>query len=407
LKVAHFDPVTGASGDMILGALIDAGAPLATIRERLATLPLPPFEIDASETRHRGFRCTRLNVRIPDEQHQRHLSDVARVIRGGGLSPTVVEGALRVFHRLAEAEAQVHGIPVEDVHFHEVGALDAIVDVTGTLQALELLGVRRVTFSALRVGTGEVDTAHGRLPVPVPAVVELTKGLPVVRTDIPGEILTPTGAALLVTLGRPMNDRPFVADAVGVSCGSRELPGRPNLLRVSIGAWQEEGSSSASIPWEHDEVVVLETNLDDLTPEMLPAVLEEAMAAGALDAFVTPVLMKKGRPGYLVTASADPASAEKVAAALFRETTTFGVRRHLCPRWKLAREIREVDSPWGKVRVKVGDLGGGMLRVAPEYESCRAVADRTGTPLVEVYRKLETIIQSIELKVTRPVGGIP
>lgn len=406
MRIAHFDPVTGASGDMILGALVDAGASLEAIRERLATLPLPSLSIEAGEIRHRGLRCTRLNVRIPEEHHHRHLPDVVRVIRSGTLPPAVMEGALRVFQRLAEAEARVHGIDVGMVHFHEVGALDAIVDVVGTLLALEQLQVRRVTFSALRVGTGEVDTAHGRLPVPVPAVLELTKGLPVVRTDIPGEILTPTGAALLVTLGRPMNDRAFVTESVGVACGSRELPGRPNLLRVSIGTWADPERETPEIPWEHDEVVILETNLDDLTPEMLPAVLEETLAAGALDAFVTPVLMKKGRPGYLLTASAEPSRAESVAAALFRETTTFGVRRHVCPRWKLAREIREVDSPWGKVRVKVGDLGGGRLRVAPEYEACRAVADRTGTPLVEVYRNLEASIRSIALEVAKRPGDM-
>jgi uncharacterized protein (TIGR00299 family) protein len=301
----------------------------------------------------------------------------------------------------------VHGIDLEEVHFHEVGAVDAIVDVTGTLVALELLGVRRVTFSTLRVGTGEVDTAHGRMPVPVPAVVELTRGLPLVRTDIPCEILTPTGAALLVTLGRPMNDRPFVTESVGVSCGTRELPGRPNILRVSIGDWEEAArSATADIPWEQDEVVVLETNLDDLTPEMLPSVLEEAMAAGALDAFLTPVLMKKGRPGYLVTALAEAGAAERVAAALFRETTTFGIRRRYCPRWKLAREFREVESPWGPVRVKVGDLGGGKLRVAPEYESCKMIADRTGTPLVEVYRALEVNIRSAEFDLAKAKGGM-
>jgi hypothetical protein len=327
-----------------------------------------------------------------------------RILREGGLSPAVTESALRVFDRLAAAEARAHGIPVEKVHFHEVGALDAILDIAGTALALELLGVRRVTHSALRVGTGEVDTAHGRMPVPVPAVVELTKGVPIVRTDIPMEILTPTGAALLTTLGRPVDSSPFVGESVGVACGTRDLPGRPNLLRVSVGTTTvapatDAGGASA---WEQDEVVVLETNLDDMTPEMIPSVVEDLLAAGALDAFVTPVLMKKGRPGHLVTALAEPAAAERLAAVLFRETTTFGVRRRRCPRWKLARELREVDSPWGPLRVKVGLLPGGTVRVTPEYESCRAIADRTGMPLVEVYRAAEAHIRSVEW--TEPSG---
>lgn len=402
MRVAHFDPVTGASGDLILGALIDAGAPIEKIRAGLRTLPVPDFELEAEEVRHHGLRALRLRLEVPDETEHRHLPEVVRILRAGRLSPPVTESALRVFDRLAAAEARAHGIPVEQVHFHEVGALDAVLDVAGVALALELLGVKRVTHSPLRVGTGEIETAHGRMPVPVPAVVELTRGVPIVRTDIPTEILTPTGAALLTTLGRPVDATPFVAEATGVACGTREL-GRPNLLRVSIGtaapgkaAVPAEDAPPAGREWEQDEVVVLETNLDDMTPEMIPSVLEELLAAGALDAFVTPVLMKKGRPGHLITALAEPVVAEDVAAVLFRETTTFGVRRHSSPRWKLARELREVESPWGPLRVKIGRLGGGTVRVTPEYESCRAIADRTGMPLVEAYRAAEAHIRSIE-----------
>lgn len=387
MRVAHFDPVTGASGDMILGALVDAGAPLDEIRRALRTLPVPEFALEAEEVRHHGLRAVSLRVVVPDETGHRNLSDVVEILRSGGLPPAAIEKALRVFDRLARAEARAHGVPAETVHFHEVGALDAILDIAGAAMALELLGVRRVTYSALHVGTGEVETAHGTMPVPVPAVLELTKGVPIVRTEIPTEILTPTGAALLTTLGRPVNAVPFVGETVGVACGTRELPGRPNLLRVSVGT---AAVPHGGIPWEQDEIVVLETNLDDMTPEMLPSVIEEAMAAGALDAFLTPVLMKKGRPGHLVTVLAEPGAAETVAAVLFRETTTFGVRRRACPRWKLPRESREVETPWGPVRVKIGVLGAGSVRITPEYESCRAVADRTGMPLVEAYRAVES-----------------
>jgi uncharacterized protein (TIGR00299 family) protein len=402
VRIAHFDPVTGAAGDMILGALVDAGAPLDEIRRTLSSLPVPEFTLEAEEVRHQGLRALRLRVEVPDETAHRHLADVVRILQGGSLPPAATEKALRVFARLAQAESRAHGIPVEKVHFHEVGALDAILDIAGAAVALELLEVRRVTYSALRVGTGEVKTAHGIMPVPVPAVMELTKGVPIVRTDIPGEILTPTGAAILTTLGRPVDAAPFVGESVGVACGMRELPGRPNLLRVAVGT---ASAPRCGIPWDQDEVVVLETNVDDMTPEMLPSVIEEAMAAGALDAFLTPVLMKKGRPGHLVTVLAEPGNAETVAGVLFRETTTFGLRRRTCPRWKLARESREVDTPWGPVRVKIGRLGGGSLRITAEYESCRAVADRTGMPLVEAYRAVEAHIRTIALEMSQEKDG--
>jgi uncharacterized protein (TIGR00299 family) protein len=398
-SVAHFDPVTGASGDMILGALVDAGAPLEEIRETLRTLPLPEFRLEAAEIRHRGFRATRLTVEVPEEKDHRHLPDVQKVLAAGRLPEPVVAAALRVFQRLAEAEARSHGIDVENVHFHEVGAADAILDIAGSALALHRLEIDEVTFSPLRLGTGEVQSAHGTIPVPVPAVLELTRGVPTVRTDIPAEILTPTGAAILTTLGRPTPKDPLVIDRVGVSCGSRELSGRPNLLRVSIGVRDRSDGPNDQTPWETDEVVVLETNLDDMSPEILPAVVEDVLTAGALDAFLTPVLMKKGRPGHLLTVLVDEGAAAEIAALLFRETTTFGLRRSTRPRWKLPRENRELETPWGPLRVKVGDLGDGESRVTPEYESCRAIADRTGRPLLEIYRAVEEYIRSNEWKV--------
>ncbi|HMB69292.1 MAG TPA: nickel pincer cofactor biosynthesis protein LarC [bacterium] len=389
--IAHFDPVTGAAGDMILAALIDAGADVDELRRGLATLPVPGFRLEAPEVRSGGFRGRRLELEIPDESTHRHLPRILEILRGGELPERVVERASAVFERLADAEARSHGIDRNAVHFHEVGALDAILDIAGTCLALHLLHADDVTFSPLRVGTGEVRSAHGTIPVPVPAVVELVRDVPIVRTDIVGEILTPTGAALLTTLGRPMDGAPFVTRAVGVGIGHRELAGRPNLLRVTLGE-----PVAADVPWEADRVDVLETNLDDMSPEAVPGVLEAVLAAGAVDAFLTSVLMKKGRPGQLLTVLAPPDRAADVARVLFRETTTFGVRRHVGDRWILSRESRDLASPWGPVRVKVGQLGDGTVRVTPEYESCRAIADRTGMPLLAVYRELESIIRSTE-----------
>ncbi len=395
MKVVHFDAITGAAGDMILAALVDAGASLDELRQGLSTLPVPEFRLDVEEVRSGGLRARRLVLEVPDEATHRHLPQVLEVLRGGSLPAPVVENAERIFGRLAEAEARSHGIAIDEVHFHEVGALDAILDIAGVCLALHLLDVTQITYSPLRVGTGEVDTAHGRIPVPVPAVLELTRGVPIVRTDVEGEILTPTGAAILTTLGRPVPAAPFVAESVGVGAGRKELPGRPNILRASLGIWAAGGTS-----WESDEVVVLETNLDDMSPEALPRVLEFALAAGALDAYLTPVLMKKGRPGHLLTVLAPEERASGIAEVIFRETSTFGIRRTLSSRWKLARSQQEIESPWGPLRVKVGDLGDGTLRVAPEYESCREIADRTGMPLLQVYREAEQLIRSSEL--TRP-----
>ena len=390
-RVAHFDAFSGAAGDMIVAALVDAGAPIEGIRSAIATLALPGVDVDVEEVRSRGFRALRLKVDAPHEHRHRGLSDVKSILRAGRLPAAALQASERVFERLADAEARCHGTSVEKVHFHEVGALDAIVDIVGAAVALHLLDVQEVTFSALHVGGGEVSAAHGRLPVPPPAVLELTKGVPIVREDGVGELLTPTGAAILTTLGRPAPGTPFVAESVGAGAGTRELPDRANVLRVSVGRFA--ATRAAAGPWEADEVVVLETNLDDMSPEALPNVLERALAAGALDAFLTPVLMKKGRPAYVLTLLAEPSRAAEIADVVFRETSTFGIRRTTCPRWKLARESREIASPWGPVRIKVGDLGSGRLRVAPEYESCREIADRTGVPLRDVYREIERLLR--------------
>ena len=392
-RIAHFDAFSGAAGDMILAALVDAGASLDEIRRGLASLPIPGLALETEEARVRGFRALRLHVRAPDQKNHRHLPEVKRILGGGALPPAVVRDAERVFDRLADAEARCHGIPRELVHFHEVGALDAIADVAGACLALQLLGVDRVTFSPLHVGGGSVTSAHGRLSVPAPAVVELTRGIPIVRDDVDAELLTPTGAALLTTLGAPARGEAIVTDAFGCGAGHRDVPDRANVLRVSLG--RVATAAPAHEAWESDEIVVLEANLDDMSPEALPSVLDRALAAGALDAFLAPVLMKKGRPAHVLTVLVDPARAAALAEVVFRETSTFGIRRSVRPRWKLARESRTIESRWGPVRVKIGDLGDGRRRIAAEYESCREIAERTGVPLLDVVREVERLIAAV------------
>jgi uncharacterized protein (TIGR00299 family) protein len=405
-NAAHFDPISGASGDMILGALVDAGAPLDEIRRLLATLPVPAFRIEAREARVHGFRALRLHVETPHEHVHRHLSDIETMIAASALPAWTKDAAIRVFRRLAQAEAHVHGIDVERVHFHEVGALDSILDVVGSVLALELLGVTTVTFSELHDGTGTVATAHGEVPVPVPAVLELTRGLPIVRVEVRAELLTPTGAAILTTLGTFERAPGMRVDRIGVACGARDNKERPNLLRVAVGtsvapeiagkeaATGREAAARNGVFWDEDEVVVLEANLDDMTPEVLAHVIDRAMAQGALDAFVIPCAMKKGRPGHLVTLLVRPADEVGATELLLGETSTFGVRRRRERRAVLRREISSIETEWGPVQVKIGHLGDGKARVTPEFESCRKIADERGLPLQEVLESVQQLIRS-------------
>jgi uncharacterized protein (TIGR00299 family) protein len=387
---------------MILGALVDAGAPLDEIRRRLATLPVPAFRIEATEARVHGFRALRLTVETPHEHVHRHLSDIETMIAAARELPAATkDAATRVFRRLAEAEARVHGIDVARVHFHEVGALDSILDVVGSVLALELLGIGRVTFSTLHDGTGTAKTAHGEVPVPVPAVLELTRGLVLARVDVRAELLTPTGAALLTTLGTFDPTPSLRVDRVGVACGTRDNKERANILRVSIGvpagaAGSPLDASRNGAFWDEDEIVVLEANVDDMTPEVLAHALDRAMAAGALDAFVVPCFMKKGRPGHLVTILTRPELEEEATVLLLRETSTFGVRRRTERRSILRREAGTIETPWGTVRIKVGALGAGATRVTPEFESLRTIAERRGVPLQEVLDRVHQWIRSKE-----------
>jgi len=421
LKLAYFDPFSGASGDMILGALVDAGLPLAALRRELAKLTLEGYSLSARKTERRGIAGTKVNVRLqekPDEHeheqehtptppegsnafgrvplrasaptlpkvlepsggrehHRRHLSDILKIIGRSDLPKGDKEKASAVFQRLAEAEARVHRCSPEEIHFHEVGAVDAIVDIVGAVVGLRLLGIERVVCGSLRTGTGTVECAHGRLPVPAPATAQLLKGFPSVATDIEGELTTPTGAALLTTLADSFGAMPpMTVSAVGYGAGTADREALPNLLRVFLG----EAASAE----EADEVVVLEANLDDLSPQVLGYLMERLLEAGALDAFLTPIYMKKNRPGVLVSVIAEPATVPCIEELLFAETTTFGLRRTTATRRKLAREWVEVETQYGKIRVKLGRLGKKLVQAAPEYEDCRRAAAKAKAPLRKV-----------------------
>jgi uncharacterized protein (TIGR00299 family) protein len=380
--LAYFDCFSGISGDMALGALIDAGAPLDALREQLGRLGLAGYRLEVEEYRDHGLRGAQARVVLEAaDQPRRRLSDILALLDASRLDRAVVEHAAAVFRRLARAEAAVHGVEVEAVHFHEVGAVDAIVDVVGTVAALRLLGVDRVYASALPLGGGTVQTEHGPLPLPAPGTLALLAeaGAPTRPLEAGRELVTPTGAALLAELAT-FEQPPMAVQKVGYGFGRLRLPW-PNCLRV----WLAEARPG---PGGRDQVVLLEANLDDSTPELLGYGMERLFAAGALDVYFQPLQMKKNRPGVLLGVIARPEDAERLAALILAETTTLGVRSARLERQIAARRESVVETPFGPVKVKVKQVAAQTV-VAPEYEDAARVAREQGVPLAEVYRAVQ------------------
>jgi len=379
VKLAYFDCFSGASGDMILGALLDAGLDLTILESELSKLGLEGYELSVERVKRRGIAGTKFTISLASQQQpHRHLHHIEDLIRGADLSDRVKEQSLRVFGRLAEAEAAVHGTSVQEVHFHEVGAVDAIIDIVGAAIGLEALGIDEVYCSPLATGSGFVDCEHGRLPVPAPATTELLKGVPSRAGDVEMELLTPTGAAILTTVSKGFGPRPcFTANATSYGAGERDLEAQPNLLRLFLG--QRDPCA------ECDQVWVVETNLDDASGQEIGFVSERLFQAGALDVFSVPIQMKKSRPAVLLTVITDEEHLGAVEDLLLQQTTTFGVRRHLTERRKLDREIVNVDTPYGPVRVKVGRMAGRAVKASPEYEDCRKLAEQRDLPFTRVH----------------------
>ena len=377
---AYLDAFSGISGDMTVGALLDLGVPFAELRAALDGLGLPDLAVASERREQGGLRATKFVVTTGEPPGERTFAIVRAVLARAGLAAAVRERALAVFAALADAEARVHGVAIDDVHFHEVGAADAIADVVGTAFGIEALGVTSLYVSALPLGRGIVDTRHGPLPIPAPATVELLRGYAVRAGDGEGEMVTPTGAAILRGLGAVSAPPPaFRPERVGYGAGTRRLADRPNVLRILLG-------DAAAVPagLATDEMLVIESTIDDMSPEPWEHVMTRLFAAGAVDVALLPVHMKKSRPGVQVQVIAPPAAREAVAAALFAETTTIGLRMHAVTRWKLARHVREVATPYGTIAVKIAG-GDAPSVIAPEYESCRAAAERHGVPLRVVY----------------------
>lgn len=384
MRIAYFDCVAGASGDMLLGALIDAGLPVETLRGLLAGLNLPGFELQTRRVLKNGISATKADVIVDDDAPERHLSDLQAVVAESDLPEAVREQASGVLMRLGQVEAGIHGAPVETVHLHELGGLDTIVDVCGVIAGLHALGVERVVVSPLPVGRGTIRTAHGEIPLPAPATLSLLQGAPIVGSAIEKELVTPTGAALLTGLADAYGPIPAMTlAAIGYGAGGRDLP-IPNVIRLLLG----ESADAAAVTTE--TVAVLETNVDDLNPELYEHVMAQLFKAGALDVFLQPIQMKKNRPATLIEVICRPSDAPAMSEILFAETTTLGVRRQLMQRECLSREMREVSTPYGSVRVKVARLRDGRTKAAPEYEDCRRLAEEHDVPLREVYRAAES-----------------
>lgn len=381
MRIGYFDCFCGAAGDMILGALVDAGCPLPALQETVAALKLPGVSLSAEKVDQKGIAAMRVTVAVgpePRKKH-RHLPEIVSIIDRAGLKPRVADGAKTIFGRLAEAEATVHNTAVEKVHFHEVGAADAIVDIVCACAGLAQLEIERVICSPIPTGRGTVTCEHGVMPIPAPATTLLLKGVPLADCDEPGELTTPTGAAILTTLADRFGPLPpMCIEAAGYGAGTRTGRTRANFLRLIIGDTDAQESR------ETDAVCLLEAQVDDATGQVVAYACERLLEDGALDAYVVPIIMKKGRPGQLLTVLCRPDDVAALEAVMFRETTTLGIRRHACQRTKLARELVSVESRYGPIRVKIASQGGATLRVWPEYEDCAAAARRGAVSLRDV-----------------------
>jgi hypothetical protein len=381
MRTLYLDTFSGISGDMFLGLLVDLGIEAAAIEAEIRKLPVSGWRIACRREKRTGIEGTRVEVVCEEQHHHRTWADIDRLLVESDLIPPVSELSRRIFRRIGVAEAAVHGVPLETVHFHEVGALDSIVDVVGAAAGLHLLKASEIVCSPLPLSRGMIETAHGIFPLPAPATVEILKGCPVADGGSDKELVTPTGAAIAAEIASFGPLPAMTMEKTGYGVGGRHLPDRPNLLRGILGETSAAG--------ETDRVAVLETHLDDANPEWLGALMDRLLEEGALDAGYAPLQMKKNRPGLRVTVVAPLDRADRLCRLLLRESSAIGVRRYETCRTKLRREEKEVATSLGAARVKLLYDGGELVRVTPEYDSCRQLSETGGRPLPEVYRLVE------------------
>lgn len=378
MKIAYLDCASGIAGDMLLGALVDAGAPLAEIQAAIDSLGLPDCRLVATEVRRAGFRAVKIDVQHAPEHAHRHLHHIVEMIDRGRLTPRQQDMANRIFTRLGEAEAKVHGTTIRKVHFHEVGAVDSIADIVGSAVGLDLLGIERIVASPVPTGRGTIEIAHGKCSIPAPATAELLRGVPLAACDVEAELTTPTGAAVLAALAESYGGVPAMRiEAIGCGAGTRELTDRPNLLRLLVGVADSTAAHS-------EEIVILETQLDDATGQQIGYCTGELFRLGALDVYTTAIQMKKGRPGTLLTVLCRLPDAELMRTTLFRHTPTLGVRWSTTQRQVLPRQPHSVETPYGTISGMIAWRDGAGPAFSPEYESCRQIAAERNVPLADV-----------------------
>jgi uncharacterized protein (TIGR00299 family) protein len=409
MKLLYLDCFAGISGDMFLGALLDLGVSEDALRAELAKLDLHGYQISSHRVTKQNISATKFDC---EEEHRhsavhsprkrsgqgtaatphihRGYAEIASLIEASALAERVKRRALSMLRRIGEAEAKVHGIPLEKIHFHEIGAVDSIVDIVGASVAVEMLGVDEVQASPPRLGSGFVDTAHGRFPIPAPATLELLKGVPTQPSADPVELVTPTGAAILAEFCTRFGPMPAMSiEKIGYGAGSRDLEKTPNMLRAVLGE-----AASGARP-DNDVVGVIETNIDDMNPQLFGDVMERLLEAGALDVFLTPVQMKKNRPGTLLTVLCECNHVDRMTELLLHHTTSFGVRVHEAQRRKLAREIVKVQTRFGEIEVKIGRLGDTIVSRSPEFESCKQAAVKAGVAVKEVYEEARRVVAAV------------
>lgn len=382
MRTLYFDCFAGASGNMILAALIRLGADKNELLRQLRLLDIGEFDIELADVDRSGINALHAEVKVPHEHVHRHLADIEKIIRGSELLESVKDRSIKIFSKLAAAEAKVHGVDVQRVHFHEVGAKDAIIDVVGSCICFELLGVERFTCSKIHVGSGFVKMAHGTYPVPPPAVAELLLGKPIYSGEIVGELITPTGAAIIATLCETYGQiSDMTVETAGYGAGTREYKDFPNVIRILLGssatAFKDRGSKT-------EELVLLETNLDDVSPQVLGFVMEQAFEIGCLDCWFTPIQMKKNRPATMLSILCTEDRRSKLTELLYRETTTLGIRVRKVERESLPRETVLIETQFGSVEVKVARLGGEIVNTMPEYEQVKLLASKHGVAFRQV-----------------------
>ena len=390
MKIAYFDCFSGISGDMILGALADLGNDFSFIKKELKKLDLKGYSLSHKKVKRGVIETTRVDVKVTEKSSsKRNLKSIISIIKNSGLAEKIKNDSIKIFRRLAEAEATVHGTTINKVHFHEVGAIDSIVDIVGSVIGIHHLNISKIVSSSINIGSGFVKCDHGTLPVPAPAVVEILRGVPCFSSGTRQELTTPTGAAVIATLANEFGSLPELkTDRVGYGAGGKNLKEMPNALRIILG--------ELSIANElKKEIFVLETNIDDMNPEFYDVVMEKLFQAGAVDVFLTPIIMKKNRPATKLSVLTQQQNVEMLANEVLKNTTSFGIRFYPVERVMLEREFQEIETVLGKVKVKIGKRDGEVCHISPEYEHCKKISREQGIPIKKVYEEIQSAICKI------------